>query len=309
MKNKLAITTLSLLFGTSSIFSVLGFMHDEVRKNVDANFKLNGSNNVVIDYGYAYKDEGYTIDIDGKTPNVEVENNINLDKIGDYTINYTVNYRGYKKTLTRNVSIVDYESPELVIDSKDDINVVLNSKFENPKYTVTDNYDKDLNDKVNVLSNVNTSKVGDYKVKYTVKDSSNNETSKEINVHVKNKKDLYYIVVSISKQELYYYENGEVALTTKVTTGRHNATPKGNFKILKKVRNATLKGANYSSFVKYWMAFKGNSFGIHDASWRSNFGNMNYYNNGSHGCINVPTSAVKKLYEKVEVGTPVYVKD
>lgn len=307
MKNKLMLIIVSLLLSTSSTFGVLSFIHDEAKKEIDANFHLNGSENVVIDYGYTYKDEGYTINIDDKIPNVIVENNINLEKVGNYTITYTVNYRSYKKTLTRNVKIVDNEAPMLEVDSKDDVYLEVNKEFITPKYTVTDNYDKNL--EATIENNVNSSKVGDYKVKYTVFDSSNNKSEKIINVHVKNKKDLNYIVVSISKQKLEYYENGELSLTTPVTTGRHNATPKGNFKVLKKVKNATLKGANYSSFVKYWMAFKGNSFGIHDASWRRNFGNMNYYNNGSHGCINVPLKAVEKLFNKVEVGTPVYVKD
>lgn len=309
MKNKLIVTTLSILFGTSTLAGALGFTHDEIRKNVDANFKLNGSEHVVIDYGYTYKDEGYTVNIGNKTPKVEIQNNIDLDKIGDYTITYTLNYKTYKKTLTRYISIVDKEVPVLEIDSKDDIYLELNKNFELPKYTAIDNYDKDITNNVIVNNTVNNTKVGDYKVTYTISDSSSNKAEKAINVHVKKKKDLYYIVVSIKKQKLTYYANGEVALETPVTTGRQNKTPKGNFKILNKVRNATLKGAGYSSFVKYWMAFKGNGYGIHDASWRHNFGNMNYYNNGSHGCINVPLKAVKKLFEMVEVGTPVYVKD
>lgn len=309
MKNKLIVTTLSILFGTSTLAGALGFTHDEIRKNVDANFKLNGSEHVVIDYGYTYKDEGYTANVGDKTPKVEVQNNIDLDKIGDYTITYTLNYKTYKKTLTRYVSIVDKEAPVLEIDSKDDVYLELNKKFELPKYTAVDNYDKDITNNVIVNNTVNNTKVGDYKITYTISDSSNNKAEKAINVHVKKKKDLYYIVVSIKKQKLTYYANGEVALETPVTTGKHNKTPKGNFKILNKVKNATLKGDGYSSFVKYWTAFKGNSYGIHDASWRHNFGNMNYYNNGSHGCINVPLKAVKKLFEMVEVGTPVYVKD
>ena len=53
------------------------YIFREIRKNVDANFKLNGSEHVVIDYGYTYKDEGYIANVGDKTPNVEVQNNIN----------------------------------------------------------------------------------------------------------------------------------------------------------------------------------------------------------------------------------------
>ena len=52
---------------------------------------------------------------------------------------------------------------------------------------------------------------------------------------------------------------------------------------------------------------KGNSYGLHDASWRSRFGGNIYTYNGSHGCVNMPRSEVSKLYNMVEIGTPVYV--
>ena len=107
---------------------------------------------------------------------------------------------------------------------------------------------------------------------------------------------------------LYYYENNKVKLSTPITSGRNNATRTGNFKIRKKARNTTLKGKDYESKVQYWMAYDGNNFGIHDASWRRKFGGMDYKWNGSHGCINIPTSAAAKLYSYVEVGTPVYIK-
>ena len=301
--------TLSILFGTTSVMGAVGFSHDKIREEIDKGFTLNGNEKVTIEYGDEYVDEGYTLSIDNENSKVTVINNIDLSKIGTYTIKYLINYKGYKKTLTREVTIVDKEAPVIKLDCENEVNFVLNSKFEYCNYEITDNYDKNLNKKIEIVSNVNTKKVGDYKVTYSVNDSANNRTTEEVIVHVKEKKDLYYIVVSISKQKLEYYENGKLVLETPVTTGKKNKTPTGNFKVLKKVKNATLKGANYSSFVRYWMAFKGNSYGIHDASWRHNFGNMNYYNNGSHGCINVPLKAVKELYEMVEVGTPVYVNN
>ena len=54
------------------------------------------------------------------------------------------------------------------------------------------------------------------------------------------------------------------------------------------------------------MAFSGGC-GIHDASWRSSFGGNIYTYNGSHGCVNTPYSAVKKIYNNTTYGTPVIV--
>ena len=306
MKRRLKFLALVIVFEICTVSGIFGFWYSKIRITVDENFYLNGDNKITVEYGKNYIDNGYIMNINDEY-DVKVDNNIDVTQIGDYTVTYTVNYKYYTKSLVREIKVIDNEAPKLELDCEDEIFIIKNSKF-NCSYKVTDNYDKDIDKKVKVYSNVDTSKVGDYKVTYTVNDSSNNQTTKEIIVHVKEKKDLYYIVVTISTQTLEYYHNGKLYLKTPVTTGKHDKTPVGNFKVLKKVRNATLKGANYSSFVKYWMAFKAGGYGIHDASWRHNFGNMNYYNNGSHGCINVPLSAVKKLYDVVEVGTPVYVK-
>ena len=59
-------------------------------------------------------------------------------------------------------------------------------------------------------------------------------------------------------------------------------------------------------FVSYWLGFYG-SYGIHDARWRTMFGENYYERNGSHGCVNTPTEAMAQIYEHAEVGTPVVV--
>ena len=86
-----------------------------------------------------------------------------------------------------------------------------------------------------------------------------------------------------------------------------NETDKFTFKVLNKARSLTLKGPDYESFVNYWIAFKGSSYGLHDASWRSSFGGTIYKYNGSHGCVNMPYYKVQALYNMVEIGTPVYI--
>jgi lipoprotein-anchoring transpeptidase ErfK/SrfK len=56
------------------------------------------------------------------------------------------------------------------------------------------------------------------------------------------------------------------------------------------------------------MPFLGNAYGMHDASWRSSFGGGIYKYNGSHGCVNMPRWAARKLYNKVSVGTIVVIR-
>lgn len=56
--------------------------------------------------------------------------------------------------------------------------------------------------------------------------------------------------------------------------------------------------------MNFWMPVNG-GIGIHDAKWRKDFGGDIYKTDGSHGCINTPFDAMSKLYEMVEIGTPV----
>ena len=59
-----------------------------------------------------------------------------------------------------------------------------------------------------------------------------------------------------------------------------------------RMTNYTLKGQDYNSEVSFWLPFNGD-VGIHDASWRSEFGGSIYKTRGSHGCVNTPYSAMK----------------
>ena len=118
-----------------------------------------------------------------------------------------------------------------------------------------------------------------------------------------------YIEIDISDQHLWYFVDNDVYVSTPVVTGTYNSTdtPTGTFYINNKDRNVSLVGADYVSFVEYWICFIGSSYGIHDASWRSSFGGDIFRSNGSHGCVNTPYDAVKKIYNRVDVGTAVVI--
>ncbi len=115
-----------------------------------------------------------------------------------------------------------------------------------------------------------------------------------------------YVEVDLANQKAYYYKNGKQLIATNIVTGNMSSgmgTPAGVYKLRAKVRSTYLTGANYSSYVDYWMPFIGNSIGLHDASWRSSFGGNIYKTNGSHGCVNMPRSAAKEFFDTVPVGT------
>ena len=118
-----------------------------------------------------------------------------------------------------------------------------------------------------------------------------------------------YVEVSIENQRVWMYVNGECIVDTPVVTGNISAghnTRKGIFSLTYKTRNATLRGADYASFVYYWMPFDG-GIGLHDATWRSSFGGNIYKTNGSHGCVNMPLEAAKTVYNNLESNMPIIV--
>jgi lipoprotein-anchoring transpeptidase ErfK/SrfK len=121
-----------------------------------------------------------------------------------------------------------------------------------------------------------------------------------------------YIEISIRQQYMWYYIDGKEYCSTSVVTGNddgYSNTPKGTYKIWQRLSPTTLVGDGYSSYVNYWLAFTYSGCGIHDASWRSSseYGGTTYQGNGSHGCVNTPYDAVKKIYQKAGIGTYVVV--
>lgn len=118
-----------------------------------------------------------------------------------------------------------------------------------------------------------------------------------------------YVEISLSKQHMWFFKDGQLLVSTDVVTGNHNKgwdTHTGVYAIMYKERDATLVGEGYNSHVNYWMPFYANT-GIHDATWRNSFGGSIYMNDGSHGCVNTPYENAEKIYNNIEKGVPVVV--
>ena len=116
-----------------------------------------------------------------------------------------------------------------------------------------------------------------------------------------------YVEVDLTNQKLDLYKNGERLLSTGLVSGsvaEGHCTPTGVYSIYAKQTDRYLTGADYRSFVNYWMPFLG-GYGLHDATWRSSFGGDIYLYDGSHGCVNLPKSAAKTIFNNVSVGTKV----
>lgn len=118
-----------------------------------------------------------------------------------------------------------------------------------------------------------------------------------------------YVEADLSNQHLYLYYNGELVFETDFVSGAMNSTPDcispaGIFDITYKTANRVLRGADYEQFVYYWMPFYGN-YGMHDATWRWQFGGEIFKTDGSHGCLNLPLDSAAVIYNYIYTGYPV----
>ena len=116
-----------------------------------------------------------------------------------------------------------------------------------------------------------------------------------------------YVEINLSMQHLWFYKEGKLITEGDIVSGNVSnncATPSGVYSLAYKSRNTILKGQGYASPVSFWMPFNG-GIGIHDASWRYNFGGNIYITNGSHGCINSPYNLANIIYDNIEPGTPI----
>ena len=117
------------------------------------------------------------------------------------------------------------------------------------------------------------------------------------------------ILVDISEQRVYAYQNGTAVMDFPVSTGRNNNTAVGTFKILDK------KAYPYSEPWGFWMPnwmgiywVAGLENGFHALPvlesggelWRDEIGTP-----ASYGCVVLLPEDMQRLYEWSEVGTPV----
>lgn len=112
--------------------------------------------------------------------------------------------------------------------------------------------------------------------------------------------------MNLTAQHLFYYKDGALVVESDFVSGNEAkgwSTPAGAYGLYYKQRDKTLRGEDYATPVSFWMPFNG-GVGFHDATWRNKFGGSYYKRGGSHGCVNLPYSVAKTLYENIEAGAP-----
>ncbi len=131
------------------------------------------------------------------------------------------------------------------------------------------------------------------------------------------------IYISLSLQEMVFYDNGCEVNATPVTTGRPQLpTPTGTFSIFDKQSPYVFispwpPGSPFwypTSPVNWVMEFDQGGYYIHDAPWEptSAYGPGSEYDLAdvaSHGCVQTPTAAMQWAYSWTPMGTPVVISN
>ncbi len=105
------------------------------------------------------------------------------------------------------------------------------------------------------------------------------------------------LVVDVSKQKAYLLVNGEIAITTPVSTARAGKyTPRGTFRIGERVRSGKVSTI-YGVGMPYWMRLGGSLYGVH-AGYLPGYP-------ASAGCIRLPIDAAQSIFDHTRSGTQV----
>ena len=150
---------------------------------------LLGDNPIEFTQGETFADPGVEAvdDVDGDlTESVEITEDLDMNVPGEYTVNYEVaDNSGNITTETRKVVVLeDNEAPVITLNDDTPIELEVGETYEEPGATAEDNVDGDITDDIEITGEVNTNKVGDYTITYTVSDAAGNETVKERQIKI-----------------------------------------------------------------------------------------------------------------------------
>jgi len=111
------------------------------------------------------------------------------------------------------------------------------------------------------------------------------------------------IVVDLSQQMVYAYENGQLLRQFVVSTGLPQyPTVTGDYAIYVKYTSTRMTGPDYDLPNVPWTMYFYKGYGFHGTYWHNNFGQPM-----SHGCINMRTPEAEWLFNWAPVGTAVHI--
>ena len=196
----------------------------EVIHNVE--LTLNGDESITLEVGTEYEEYGASLLVDSidKTSEIKVDkSNLNVDALGEYTIKYYINIDNKEYSIKRIVLVVDTTSPEIKLNGSDKVTLLKGEKYNELGYIAIDNYDGEITDKVEVQSELDINKVGEYSITYNITDTSGNSSSIKRIIIVKEPKK----VVMVSNKEEKVAEPEVKKITNEESITKNKFTSNG----------------------------------------------------------------------------------
>ena len=154
-----------LIVGIISVFLILvGIVMYNIY-NVQYYLELNGEDNITIYLDHEYSEFGFNAyDSNGNdlTGEVIVDSNLNINKIGNYQISYTIG----NITKVRYVNVIESGKTELKLKGESVVYLLADSSYIESGYEAIDTVDGNITGKVIANNNINISKPGEYSITY-----------------------------------------------------------------------------------------------------------------------------------------------
>lgn len=241
MKKKI-ITILLILVTASLLFLIIDYLFVT---------KINISDMTIkVKTNYNFKE------LHGKLRNknieLDIKENVDFNKPGNYELQLKSHEKhAINKTKKINVHVIDDDKPIITLNGEKNQTINYKTNYIEEGYNAIDNLDGDITNKVEIINNIDNTKLGKYKIIYKVKDSSNNETQIERTIEVKdieaptiklNRNINSYVLLngSINLKDVKAIDNLDGDITDKVEIiGEVNTKKEGLYKVTYKVKDSS----------------------------------------------------------------------
>ena len=162
---------------------IVGFIVGYFLFNNQEKLELVGESHYKMMINSIYQEEGTNL------KDVKITGNVDTSKKGTYEINYT-----YKKqSIKRTVDVLDNKQLVMNLNGSKDTYVKQNQEYIESGCHVIDQKEGNLTSQVQISGKVDTKKVGDYDIIYSVKNKDGVLCSKKRTVHVLSDEDFIQI--------------------------------------------------------------------------------------------------------------------
>lgn len=183
---KLNLKTILIIGGIIALLLIMIIIFISLSGNSSSNYRieLSGSDSIIMNLGDDYLEPGYKAydkNDNDVTDLVEVTNNVDTSKIGEYEVLYSIGSINKVRYVTVAKSIDD---TLIYLNGKVNMYLEVGEKYTEPGYEAYDSTGENLTSKVKVTGSVNTNKVGTYELTYSVVNSRNVTVTKKRTITV-----------------------------------------------------------------------------------------------------------------------------